>query len=530
MELKNISQSVLRRFFWRGLLLASWITVIISTSSAAAETDAMPSVAQEVPAVSPDLGELERLLGELAPDNNLLDQLRRAGDPREVLLSIAQEYEQPLPQLSLAEALDLAIVNNHALNASRLTAKAACANVDVNWTTLRPQVNLSGSSYWQFSNGTTDTSNDGSSGNSSSSTDGNNIRSLAIGITQRIYDFGLTRDLVDNAETRHAIQVFTVDMTEQQLVQSVVESYWDFNLALGELKIRKNEEQLSYEFLRQARARYEAGTVPRLDVTRAEARVEEAKQQLVQARMRLGNVATRFHALLGVHDAQYVPLLVTEDMLVAGIRPGDLQEYIDAALELRPEIKLQYASLFSKQQQRELVSNRPIIEAYGNTRYLEPSSFSGTMNYEMGLRLNWTLHDGGRSKAEQDVIDIEFASISQDILELESQVQVDVTIAWNRLVASHQSLVVAEKNLQLSREGLLSAAVGYAAGVVPFIDYQDALDNSIAAALLYLDTIAEIRKASVNLERSQGFPAGYPGDSRADTVGVGTIEQIQGLE
>lgn len=528
MEVNQVSRGAWRRRLLRSLLLAGLLLSLLPSGASADDSADETSSAHEVPAVQPDLSELERLLGELTPDTSMLDQLRAASDPREILLSLAREYEQPLPQLTLAEALEIAIVNNHALNSSRLTAKAACADVKVNWAALKPQLSLSGSSYYQFDNQAPLT--DGGGFSFTSGTEGKNIRSLALNITQRIYDFGLTQDNVDKAETRHAIRTYTVDMTEQQLVQSVVESYWDFNLALGELKIRKNEVELSQEFLRQARARYAAGTVPRLDATRAEARVEEAMQQLVQARMRLGNVATRFHALLGVHDAQYVPLLVNAEMLAAGRQPGDLQEYIDAALELRPEIKLQYASLFSKQLERELARNRPIIEAYGNTRYVEPNSFGGTVNYEMGLRLNWTLHDGGRSKAEQDVIDIEFAAISQDILELESQVQVDVTVSWNRLVAAHQSLVVAEKNLQLSREGLLSAAVGYAAGVVPFIDYQDALDSSIAAALLYLDTIAEIRKASVNLERSQGFPAGYPGDSRADTAGMGSIEQIQGLE
>ncbi len=526
MKLNIATQGALRP---GGLCILLLALLLPAAPLHAEDSAAAQSSAREVPAVQPDMEELERLLGELTPDSSLLDQLRSTADPRQILLSLASEYEQPLPELTLAEALDMAIANNHALNSARLSAQAACSRVDINWKALKPQVNLSGSTYFQFDN--EEPASDGEGGFSfTSGIEGNNIRSMAISITQRIYDFGLTRDMVDSAETRHAIQTQAVDMTEQQLVQSVVESYWDFNLALGELKIRKNEVELSEEFLRQSRARYDAGTVPRLDVIRSEARVEEASQQLVLARMRLGNVATRFHALLGVNDAQYVPTLATAEMLVAGIQPGDLQEYIDAALELRPEIKLQYASLFSKQIERSLKENRPIIEAYGNTRYAEPTSFGGSVNYELGVRLNWNIYDGGRSKAEQEVVDIEFAAISQDILELETQVSVDVTQSWNRLVAAHQSLGVAEKNLQLSREGLLSAAVGYAAGVVPFIDYQDALDDSVTAALIYLNTIAEIRKAHVNLERSQGFPAGYPGDSRAAVAGNATVEDIQGLQ
>ena len=45
------------------------------------------------------------------------------------------------------------------------------------------------------------------------------LEALALSLTQRIYDFGLTTDLIDIAEATHAIEKYTVDMSEQQLRQ-----------------------------------------------------------------------------------------------------------------------------------------------------------------------------------------------------------------------------------------------------------------------------------------------------------------------
>ena len=42
-----------------------------------------------------------------------------------------------------------------------------------------------------------------------------------------------------------------------------------------------------------------------------------------------------------------------------------------------------------------------------------------------------------------------------------------------------------------------------------------ALDQNVAAALVYLFALAEVKKSELNLLRSQGFPGGYPGDPRA---------------
>ncbi|HES58609.1 MAG TPA: hypothetical protein ENO21_04170 [Firmicutes bacterium] len=86
------------------------------------------------------------------------------------------------------------------------------------------------------------------------------------------------------------------------------------------------------------------------------------------------------------------------------------------------------------------------------------------------------------------------------------------------------------KNLELSGEALRAASAGYNAGVTPYLEFEDALDKNIAAALGYAVSLGEVKKAQANLVRAQGFPQGYPGDPRAATEEEVSAAAVLGLE
>ena len=114
--------------------------------------------------------------------------------------------------------------------------------------------------------------------------------------------------------------------------------------------------------------------------------------------------------------------------------------------------------------------------------------------------------------------------------DLEAKVELDATTAWNRLYAARASTDAAQKTLELSSEGLRAASVGYAAGVTPYLDFADAMDKNVAAAIGYLISLVEVKLAQVNLERAEGFPSGYPGDPRASDNPAEVADQGQATE
>jgi outer membrane protein TolC len=448
-----------------------------------------------------------------------IDSVIAPADPRQLLEYLKQDYSVPDAALSLEQAITIALENNHGLNSRRLQAAAATKDVRVNWTALKPQINAQGRAFWQYSNvrpqGGQETGL---------------LQNLALSLTQRIYDFGLTSDLIDLAEARHAIEHFAVSTAEQQLVTDVAESYLNYNLTLGQARIRWDELRLAEEVLRQARIQFEVGTAPRLDVIRAEARVEAAQGAVIQASTQVGNAAALFFSLLGVENQRYVPELVSADYLQLGTIEPDLDEAVRAALVHRPELLLQSSTLLAGQEQRKLAKNRPVIDAFGNWQYNEPRQGNqGSYNSSWGLQINWPLYTGGRDKIEREKADLTIASIGEALLDLEAKIELDATASWNRLFAARSQAGVAQKNLELSAETLRAAYVGYQAGVTPYLDFADALDRNVAAAIGFLLALAEVRLANLDLQRATGFPQGYPRDSRPDFNPATSVETILGL-
>ena len=365
---------------------------------------------------------------------------------------LAKGYAQSCTELTLDAAIAMALEHNHSLNSQRLNAAAACQGVKVNWAALRPQLSMDAKAYKQDTNkdikpieipmpdGSTYTLNLGGSANDI-------LRSLAFSLTQRIYDFGLTSDLIDVSLAQHAIQNYTVDMDEQQLVHDVTAAYLNFTLAVGQWRIREDELKLSEEFLRQARIQFDVGTAPKLDVIRAEVRVEQARDALISAQSQLGDASALFFSLLGMEDQRYMPALVTPAMIELGDPPVEVQEAVASALEHRPEIELQYSALFAGKTAVSLTRNRPVLQAYVNALYKEPATgVTGTDNYEAGIELMWNLYSGGKDISQRKQAELSLAALSEGILDLEAKVELDATTAWNRLYAARASTDAARKD------------------------------------------------------------------------------------
>ncbi|MCC7477554.1 TolC family protein [bacterium] len=425
----------------------------------------------------------------------------------ELISYIIEGYDNPDQALSLHAALELALAHNHSLNSQRLRAAAATKEKQIVWADLRPQIGMQAqaSQQWTLDRKTTALPGGGST---SADVTGDPTLSVALEVTKRIYDWGLSSRLVDSAEARHAIEYYSTGIAEDQLIYDVIFAYYGYNLALGQLRVRRDELDLAVEFLRIAQIQFEVGTVPRLDVIRAEARVEQARDSLIQAQASLGNSAALFFSLLGAEDQRYVPAVITPDLVDLGPEPLELQQAIDNALVGRPEVELQYQTLFAGEVSRELARNRPLLDAYAQGQLLAPhTQQAGYQSYEVGLQLVWQLSTGGKDRIQREQADLNLRSIEESIHDLEARIEFDATTAWNSVVANRGSADAARKNLELTAEALRAANVGYRAGVTPYIEFESALNANIAAAIGYLTALVNVQVAQANLERAQGFPA-----------------------
>lgn len=453
-------------------------------------------------------------------------------DKSDLIRYLAEGYFPQEAELTIDEAVVIALEHNHDLNSKRLSAMAACQGIAINWTALQPQAGMQVKTFWQRSDAKKTTvtiaGKDGEPDKTYSlgGVEKSPIASLALTLTQRIYDWGLTHNLIDVSRAQYSITNYTVDIAEQQLVANVITSYYQFSAALGQARIRRDELSLALEFHRLAQIQFEVGTAPRLDVIRAEARVEQARDTLISALGMLGDAANSFYSWLGVEDKRYVPAVITSALIEVGADPPPIDAAAKTAVETRPEVALQYATLTAGESKIALTRNRPILQAYSNALLQDPAGQGGAASAEFGLQLSWNLSTGGKDRLERKQAQLELKSLAEAVQDLEAKIELDATSSWNRLYTARASVQSSKKSLELSAEVLRAASVGYGAGVTPYIDFQTALDGNVAAALGYLMALVEVKLAQINLDRAEGFPGGYPGDSRAGKDSSVTVQQL----
>ena len=291
-------------------------------------------------------------------------------------------------ELSLYASLALALRYNHNLAQRKLEAAAACAAIEINWADLRPQLNINARTFTRFSSGEAST---GGGGGTSSDDEGELTSQLSLNLTQRIYDWGLNSNLVERDRALHAVRVHAVDSAEQQLVFNVIAAYYQFSQALGQLRIRMDALQLAREFLRQTQIRFDVGTAPRLDVIRAEARVEDDAPPSPKRRRRWA-IPRRGCLQPARWDYQrYIPAIVSVDLLELGPAAPGLDDAIADGIAHRPKCPASSQRCWRGEQAVRLARNRP-RQRLREWRAPAPEHFQWHAAYELGLQLLWNAY------------------------------------------------------------------------------------------------------------------------------------------
>jgi outer membrane protein len=482
------------------------------------------AVAQEQGSATPSTNPPD-FLGDLdddywSPFSINLDKILLPTDYQDLVDYLAEGYTAQAAELTLADALELALVHNPGMNESRLNAAAAAKDSAVQRSALFPQLSLSAGSSWTNSDAgsgsptTTQsvTRNHSTGQTATGSADNENaVLSLSLSLSQKIYDFGRTNNLIDVSRAQAAAQAYTTALKEQQLVNSVSTSYYRFSAALGQARLARDELQLAEESLSHTQARYEVGSVPKLDVMRAQSRVEAARESVISASSQLGDASADFYALLGMEDKRYVPMVLAAAEIDPASELPSLGDAIAQALACRPELTMQYEMLKASRFNVKLAGNKPVLQAYSSTLYQDSGGASSTHSYEYGLQLTWNLFNGGQDFHAREKARLELKALEDGLIDLEASIELKVTKAWNRAVAAQASIPAAERKLEVEKEALRTASLGYAAGVIPYLDFSTALNSEVSAALGYLGKLIEARLALADLELAMGYPEGYSG-------------------
>jgi cobalt-zinc-cadmium efflux system outer membrane protein len=286
-----------------------------------------------------------------------------------------------------------------------------------------------------------------------------------------------------------------------QIAAQTANTYDSLLLAIRHQRDIQNSKTLADDFLRRTQARFEAGTVPRLDVIKASVDVAKATNDLISNERDIANARSSLARLLGVSLGS--PVSPVDTLGIPGTLP-DLETLERVAAQNRAELTAIAA------QRRGAGSATTLAREFwlpditlGVSRDVSPgtppAAFSTGIAFPFPLFF-WQHTSGEIAQAQHR--ERELAATERDI---RAAIGEDVRTSYATATAAlRQVIYLRDQLLPAAREAFRAASASYAIGGSSAFEVIDARRTLLDAESQYSDALAEANTSRSELERSIG--------------------------
>jgi len=427
----------------------------------------------------------------------------------------------PERPLSLADSLNLAEAQNSTLAAAKKDLEASEGVVIQTRAILLPKVQANG----------TFTAVDPSSLDVADTPLGtfdfgqSETWNVGVRVVQSIFEGGRMASAVRSARLtkESAVQEYQTVLLDTFL--DVRLAYYAVLLAREQIGVQEASVKLLERELLDNQRRFDAGSVPRFNVLRAEVELANARPRLIRARNAWRNGKTQLAHLLGYR----VPDQVTEDV------PLELSDRLDAppfeidlgqalvmAQEQRTELKMLRAG--EKLRREGVVQARagrlPSVQAfagYGARRAVFGDRLGDELHgWNAGVQATWDIFDGRRTRGR--IVEAQALAEQAEVRveDVSRRISVEVRTAYSNFLEAREVLGSQRKVVEQANEALRLATARAEAGSGTQLDVLSAQTALTEAATTqnmathdYMVALARLQRAvgNVDLERPRAGQA-----------------------
>jgi outer membrane protein TolC len=292
------------------------------------------------------------------------------------------------------------------------------------------------------------------------------------------------------------------ESSEVAVLFSVAQAFYAAAAADEVLVTRRSSVDVDRATLDNAKTRFGAGTVTKVDVDRAELALVRAQWSVLDGRYGQAQAYRALATLVQV-DAPF-KVRVPESAWPA------VSEDLDAALHLRPELRALTLTEQSSDAQRRAYGWRwaPTLSAFGKANIGNYKGFTGDdYAWSAGLQLDWTLYDGGTRDAQRHLAAAQAAEAEARAEVLHDSIRDDLADNNLLLETKRQAVEAATRAVSLAQEALDLVRSQYEAGTVTQVDLLQAQDNLVSAQESLAQSHFDVAIADLTLRRAAGtFP------------------------
>ncbi|MFH0801898.1 MAG: TolC family protein [bacterium] len=377
----------------------------------------------------------------------------------------AAETGAPAPVLSIQDCLKISFDKNPELKTSYEQEMSAGASLNMQRTNYNPNVNLS-AAY----------------GGNTSNTSGQGIfvekkyYSGLLSMQITVFDFGRTRYAVLAAKENLSAAHYDFLASVNKVILGVKQAYL---LVLGAQKLLEVAEEtgkIQQAHLLQAQNFYRVGIRSKIEVTKAEVDLANAKLNLIKSKNVLALARVQLNNSIGLGADSY-PYKLDEGELNPGVQ-GDFGDVYALALKNRPDYHRMTAQMKSLEAQLGKVRSNynPSLTgsaSYGKSGSGDNSSLSDSFGY--GLNLSVPVFNQGLTPAtfKKTVADMKALGYQQDTLK--NTIYKEVESASLNVKESREKIEVLTEALKQAKENYDLAQGRYNLGIGTSLEFQDAL-------------------------------------------------------
>jgi len=313
-----------------------------------------------------------------------------------------------------------------------------------------------------------------------------------------------TKTRLHGAVAGSALQAaeFTLAQLRQQVAAQTAQAYDAILVALRHGDDLRQGKELALDFLAKTKARYLGGTVPKVDVVKAQVDVAQAENDLIANERTLITARASLNRLLGRTGG--APFEVTDSLDVPA-PSADIETLERLAQASRPELK-------SLAIQRE---GARAATRLARQYWVPDVNLTLTRNAQDGSPTTWTTGIGfgvpiffrQHLRGEVAAATHREEELAANAADQVAQVSLDVrTAAAGFSTALRQAVFLRDELLPEAREVYRVAAVSYELGGASALELLDAKRTLLDAEKQYADALGAANDAAAALELAAGAP------------------------
>jgi outer membrane protein TolC len=295
----------------------------------------------------------------------------------------------------------------------------------------------------------------------------------------------------------------TARQTRREVMFAVARAYYGALLSDGLVRISRQSWKNALSRLKTEQARYQAGVVPAINVTRAQLDLIKAQQSVLKAENSLRQIKSTLGLLLNRPNLRFRPVRPPSP----GLPSGSSGNWLSDAKRKRAEIKAARYALKAAQQQLTaswlaFLPTFAIQFNYSNSNNAGIAGVAETWNLNFIANLN-IFDRGSRFIAiRENSSKVKQAELSK--IKALRNVSNDVSNASRDLQNAKITVKVAQKQLQLARSTYKLTQARYSTGVATPVEVSDSFTLLNSAEISALSESLNYDLAILNLQRVIG--------------------------